>query len=176
MQPMVDVNLPDRAEAAPEEIARRAAGPSPGSRGLGQGDRRDQELGLYINRERMKVNFDFWRTRARAEQTAACLAARKAIHEGDLAFAKGDLIRAKPLYDAGLAGWHEVLEDPEFHSLVDDPSLDGDLNDVIDRYEKCLQYDLESPRWDEKDPAKRFILQDIRDKHRGGPPQDNSAR
>ena len=31
-------------------------------------------LALNTNRERSKVNFDFWRTRARAEQTAECLA------------------------------------------------------------------------------------------------------
>ena len=43
----------------------------------------DETFALYTNLERMKVNFDFWRTRARAEQTPECLAARKAIHDGD---------------------------------------------------------------------------------------------
>ena len=36
----------------------------------------------------MKVNFEFWRTRARAEQTAECRKAREATHNGDQAFAK----------------------------------------------------------------------------------------
>ena len=73
----------------------------------------------------MKVNFDFWRTRAKAEQTADCLAARKAINDGDTAYAKGDMIRARPKYELGLNLWRKVLDDPEFHSLVDDVSLGG---------------------------------------------------
>ena len=56
----------------------------------------DEYLALYTNRERMKVNFDFWRTRARAEQTGRVPGRRKAIHDGDQAFAKGDMIRARP--------------------------------------------------------------------------------
>ena len=113
---------------------------------------------MYINRERMKVNFDFWRTRARAEQTAECLAARKAIHDGDRAFAKGDLIRARPEYEEGLRGWRKVLDDPEFHALLDDVSLGGDLVDVIRRYQKCLDQD-------DQDLPDPFILQDVIDKH-----------
>jgi hypothetical protein len=123
---------------------------------------------LYINRERMKVNFDFWRTRARAEQTADCIAARKAIFDAELAFTKGDLIRARPEFEKGMQLWRKVLDDPEFHSLVDDPSLGGDLMDEIRRYQKCLdQDDLDLPR--------PFILQDVLDKHenrQGAMPMD----
>ncbi len=129
----------------------------------------DETLALYTNRERMKVNFDFWRTRARAEQTAECLAARKAIHDGDKAFAKGDLIRARPMYEEGLRGWRKVLDDPEFHTLVDDVCLGGDLVDVIRNYQKCLdQDDQDLPEFFIDDRGVRhegFILQDIIDKH-----------
>ena len=64
----------------------------------------DETLAVYTNRERSKVNFDFWRTRAKAEQTAECLDAREAIHDGDQAFAKGDMIRARPKYEKGMRG------------------------------------------------------------------------
>ncbi len=164
--PAADVDLRDVAEAKPDEIARRSA---PAHRqeamNLAKEIEHDEVLGRDINRERMKVNFDFWRTRAKAEQTAECLAARKAIHDGDQAFAKGDLIRARPKYEEGLRGWRKVLDDPEFQSLVEDPSLGGDLIDVIRRYEKCLAQD------DQQLPES-FILRDIREKHghRGAPP------
>src|SRR5208337_1265516 len=107
--------------------------------------------------ERSKVNLDFWRARARAEQTQDCLDARKAVHNGDQAFAKGDLIRARPEYEKGLRGWRKVLDDPEFHSLIEDVSLGTDLVEVIRRYDKCLEQDDQ----DRPDP---FVLQDIIDR------------
>jgi len=71
------------------------------------------------------------------------------------------VIRARVKYEEGLRGWRKVLNDPEFHSLVDDVSLGGDLIDVIRHYEKCLaQDDL-----DIASLPKRFALQDVVDKH-----------
>ena len=108
LQPSVDMDLRDRAEARPDEIARRAPQAHRAeAMKLAKEIENDETLAVYTNRERMKVNFDFWRTRARAEQTAECLAARKAIHDGDQAFAKGDLIRARPEYEKGLRGWRQ---------------------------------------------------------------------
>lgn len=132
----------------------------------------DEEQIRETTNERAKVNFDFWRMRARAEQTAECLAARKAIHDGDQAFAKGDLIRAGKAYDKGVKGWRKVLDHAEFHALVDDPSLGGDLMDVIRRYQKCLDQD-------DQDLPKPFILQDVIDKHvnrPGASPPESSAK
>ena len=77
--------------------------------------------------------------------------------DGDQAFAKGDMIRARPEYEEGLRGWRKVLDDPEFHALVDDVSLGGDLVDVIRRYQKCLDQD-------DQDLPDPFILQDVIDK------------
>ena len=159
LQPSVDMDLKERAEARPDEIARR----SPQAHrqealDLAREIESDEILAKYTTRERSKVNFDFWRTRARAEKTAECLAARKAIHDGDRAFAKGDLIRARPEYEKGMHGWRKVLDDPEFHALVEDISLGGDLLDVIRRYQKCLDQD-------DQGLPQPFILQDILDKH-----------
>ncbi len=109
-----------------------------------------------INRERMKVNFDFWRTRCDAEQTADGLAGRKAIYDADVAFSKGDLIHAGPLYEEGFKAWRKVLD--RFPLLVDDPNTGGDLWSDVLRYLRCLNQD-------EKQLPKAFILQDIVDKH-----------
>ena len=159
LQPRADLGVKSLAEARPDEIARRAPQVHrQEAMNLAKEIEHDETLAMYTDRERSKVNFDFWRTRARAEQTAECLAARKVIHDGDEAFAKGDLIRARPEYEAGLRGWRAVLDDPEFHSLLDDPSLGGDLVDVIRRYQKCLYQD-------DQDLPQPFILQDVIDKH-----------
>jgi len=158
----LDKSLADRAEAKPDEIARRV---SPAHREealkLARDIERDEILALYTTRERSKVNFDFWRTRAKAEQTTECLNAREAIFAGDQAYAKGDMIRARPKYEEGIVGWHKVLDTPEFHSLIEDVSLGGDLVDIIRRYEKCLaQDDL-----DIQSLPGAFPLQDVLDKH-----------
>jgi hypothetical protein len=158
VQPMVEVDLQNRAEARVDEIARRSKIHHADAMSLEKEIEHDEQIANYTNRERMKVNFDFWRSRARAEQTDDCVAARKAIHDGDLAYSKGDMIRARPDYEKGLRGWRKVLDDPEFHALVEDPSLGGDLVDEIRRYAKCLDQD-------DQDLPDPFILQDIIDKH-----------
>ena len=64
-----------------------------------------------------------------------------------------------------------MLDDPEFHSLVDDLSLGGDLIDVIRRYR-------EVPRPGRPGPARPFVLKDIIDKrgNRQGSPLPPIAR
>ena len=158
VQPGVDKGLSDRAEARPDEIARRSP---PVHRQealkLAKEIEEDENLMRLTIRERSTVNFDFWRTRTRAEQTADCLAARKAIYDAEQAFAKGDLIRARPKYEVGLLGWRKVLDDPEFHILLEDVSLGSDLVEVIRRYQKCLDQD-------DVDLPQPFILQDVIDR------------
>ena len=119
----------------------------------------DRTAALRIEQERSKVNFDFWRTRAEAEASDDCVAARRAIHDGDEAFAKGDQIRARKYYEEGIPLWDKVLK--RYPLLIPDPSLGGDLMDMIKRYEKCLaQDDLDLPQ--------PFILQYIVDQHGKG--------
>ena len=133
----------------------------------------DRTQAHYTKMERDKVNFVFWRTRAEAEQSDDCIAARKALNDGDEAFAKGDQIRAVPYYERGMKLWRKVLgpvdpKDPyyaghperweHYITLRDDPSFGGDLMDVIKKYQKCLDQD-------DRDLPKPFILQDIIDKH-----------
>jgi len=119
----------------------------------------DRELAREMSIERSKVNFDFWRTRAEAESTDECVAARRAIQDGDDAFAKGDQIRALPFYEKGMRGWRKVLD--KYPTLVADPSLGGDLLDVVHRYQKALDQD-------DRDLPKNFPLQDIVKAHEPG--------
>jgi hypothetical protein len=166
--PDLEVDLKEQAEAAPDEIARRAT-PAHHAEAtkLAKEIERLERRALEISRERSKVNFDFWRTRAEAEQTPECLAAREAIDRADKAYAKGDLIGARPQYEEGLGGWAEVLDEPDYHSLIKDVSLGGDIVDVLRRYEKCLAQEdqnLPSPFIIKKDPPNPFRLKkDLRD-------------
>jgi hypothetical protein len=159
LQPTLDGDMRDRAEAKPDEIARRAP---PDQRqaamALAKEIEEEDQLARDVNRERMKVNFDFWRTRAKAEQTDDCIAAREAMYDADVAFNKGDLIRARPAYEKSMLLWRKVLDVPELHPLVDDVSLGGDLMDDIRRYQKCLDQD-------DLDLSPKFPLQEIVAKH-----------
>ena len=151
----------DRLEPKNDEVARRAAKDKrPDALKLAAKIESDKTIIQYIKNERSKVNFDFWRTRADAESSAECIAARKDIHDGDEAFAKGDQISALPLYEKGFRGWRKVLDSHPM--LVTDPSLGGDLLDVIHNYQKCLGQD-------DRDLPKDFPLKDIIKAHeRGG--------
>jgi hypothetical protein len=154
-------DVTDRMEVKNDEVARRApAAKRPAALKLAAKIDSEKTVLQYVKNERSKVNFDFWRTRADAEASEECIAARKAIHDGDEAFAKGDQIRALPLYEQGMRGWRKVLD--RHPSLVADPSLGGDLLDVIHRYQKCLDQD-------DRDLPKDFPLQDVIKAHeRGG--------
>ena len=146
------MQIGERMEVKNEEVAHRATTSPRVAEKLAKVIETNKNLSLWTNRERMKVNFDFWKTRAAAEQSDECIAARKAIHDGDEAFAKGDQIRARPYYEKGMQGWRRVLD--KYPLLVDDPNLGNDLLDVVHHYQKCLdQDDLDLP--------KPFVLQDI---------------
>jgi hypothetical protein len=163
MQAQLAIEVKEKLDVKNDEVARRApAAKRHDALKLAAKIDADNTIIQYIKNERSKVNFDFWRTRADAEQSEDCIAARKAIHDGDEAFAKGDQIRALPLYEKGMRGWRKVLD---LHpSLVTDPSLGGDLMDVIRRYQKCLDQD-------DRDLPKDFPLQDVikaQDRNGGG--------
>jgi hypothetical protein len=161
-QSQVVAQVSDRMEVKNDEIARRAsAAKRSEALKLAAKIDSDKQIIQYIKNERSKVNFDFWRTRADAEASDDCIAARKAIHDGDEAFAKGDQIRALPLYEKGMRGWRKVLD--RHPMLVSDPTLGGDLLDVIHRYQKCLDQD-------DRDLPPDFPLKDvIKANEKGGP-------
>lgn len=151
------------AEAGPalqilhEEVARRVTGPQRRqAMKLAEEASHNEEMALYVRRERSKVNFDYWRLRAQVEQTQEALDARKAVFQGDQAYRRADLSAALAAYERGLQGWRKVLD--RFPTLKDDLNTGEDLVEVIKRYARCLGQD-------DKQLPKPFILQDILDKH-----------
>ncbi|MGA2067005.1 MAG: hypothetical protein ABSG86_18645 [Thermoguttaceae bacterium] len=115
-----------------------------------------EQMAVYVRRERSKVNFDYWRLRARVEQTPQTIAARKAISDGDRAFADADLVAAREDYQRGLKLWRTVLD--SFPALQEDINTGDDLMRVIRRYREMLR------QADERLPTP-FVLQDIIDKY-----------
>jgi hypothetical protein len=117
-----------------------------------------------IDRYRQIVNFEYWRRRAKIEQTDEALAARKAIDEGNRALAVADLGKAKQMYEKGLVQWRLLLDKKNekgelaFPGLIPDESMGTDLMEIIQQYRKILE------KRDEKMPEP-FILQDIIDIH-----------
>jgi hypothetical protein len=114
-----------------------------------------EELADQIDGYRQIVNFEYWRMRAEVEQTQLALDARKLIYDADQAYRNIDLLKAKKLYDEGLAKWRTLLD--RYDKLAKDDLTVDDLMDVINRYRRLLQ------RMDETFPQP-FILQGILDK------------
>lgn len=122
-----------------------------------------EHLANTIRRYREIVNFEYWRRRAKVEQTAEALAAREFVYNGTFALATGNLPQARELFDAGLAKWREVLDMEQFANLPEDGDLGSELIDAIKVYRRILDArDEEFP-----DP---FILQDILDLHQEDDP------
>jgi hypothetical protein len=146
-----------RVEVSHEELARRVTGAHRDqARKLAAEAAEHEEMASYVRRERSTVNFDYWRLRARVEQDPETFAARKAVHQGDVAYADNRPTEAKQHYEEGLKGWRKVLD--RYPKLQEDRTTGDDLIDVIRDYHKVLsQRDERLPR--------PFILQDIIDKY-----------
>ena len=146
------MQIGERMEVKDEEVAHRATTSPRVAEKLAKAIAINENLSLWTNRERMKVNFDFWKTRTAAEQSDECIA------RGRLSTtATRRLPRAtsppRPYYEKGMQGWRTVLD--KFLLLIDDPNLGNDLLDVVHHYQKCLdQDDLDLP--------KPFVLQEHR--------------
>ncbi len=139
------------------EVARRIVGPHRKEAiKLADEINEHETLARYIQSYRQIINFVYWRLRAEVEQTEELLAARKALHQGDQAYADTDLIAARNAYRQGLQGWRSVLD--KHPSLVKEEITGNDLMDVIKRYRRILG------QLDEPFPEK-FILQDVLDAH-----------
>jgi hypothetical protein len=141
-----------------DEVARRVQGAAPRREALKLADeaRQQQEMADIIRRERSKVNFNYWRTRAAMEQTPEALATRVTVYKAGQAFAAGDISTAKSLYEEGIKGWRLLLD--RFPDLKEDVTMGENVVETIRRYEKCLK------QLDEKLP-KPFLLQDMLDKY-----------
>ena len=138
---------------SPDELARRVE--SPQRRRAGELARELTELDETlddIQGDREIVNYDYWKLRAEVEQSAALIAARGQVFEGDQDFSNAVLESARANYEKGFAGWRKILD--RYPRLAKDPTTRAELAEVIKRYRETLrQSDLPFPR--------DFILNDV---------------
>jgi hypothetical protein len=142
-----------------EEVARRVQGIEPRRKALKLAEeaKYQQEMANVIRRERSKVNFNYWRTRAEMEQTNEALATRVTCWKADQADATGDVNSAKALYEECFKGWRILLD--RYPDLKEDVTTGEEIADMVKRYQKVLkQLDLKFPD--------HFDLQDIFDKYK----------
>lgn len=147
-----------RLRVRPRDLAEAVQGPNR-ARAFELAREADEEQNMadVIDIYRTTVNYEYWRTRAVAEQDTETLAARQAIFEGDRLFQdEGDLTGAREAYEEGLVHWRVVLDRyPQFLS-EDERETHEALYRMVRRYEHLLhQMDEELPE--------PFILQDVLD-------------
>jgi hypothetical protein len=115
-----------------------------------------EETAKIISRYRQIVNYDYWRLRARIERTEDLRDARKSIYLAERAFDEANLVKAKPLFETGLALWRKVID--KHPQVIDDRTIGEDLAEVCKDYFHFLEKN------DEPMP-KKFILQDVLDRY-----------
>ena len=91
-----------------------------------------EQRALYIRRYRQIVNFDYWRSRCRAEQLPSTLLARRLIYEAIRELKNGRLDSADPtqpgakqLFEAGFVAWGQTL--------TACPAIEGDEHQGVSR-------------------------------------------
>jgi hypothetical protein len=140
-----------------EDVANRLSG-AQRSRALELAKRATQKEAHenLIARYREIVNFEYWRRRAKVEQTSLAVEARQSIYEGDQAFADANLNLAIQKYQDGFRGWREVLDSNP--GLVEDREFGRQWVEIIQRYKRILEAA-------ERTFPDNFILQDVLDLH-----------
>lgn len=84
------------------------------------------------------VNFAYWDTRCKLEQTVAALKARDRAYEARRVFKNdADLLKARELYEESFAEWAKVFE--EFDELDYDSPTGSDIMDEISVYSALLE-------------------------------------
>jgi hypothetical protein len=110
-----------------------------------------------VSSYRQIVNFEYWRTRAKMEQSPAALLARQKIYEAEQAYRrKSDLVSAKRLYEEGFQQWRIALD--EFPLMKEAGTLPEELVDITVDYKEV--FDLSSNDPDLTFPQD-FILRDV---------------
>jgi hypothetical protein len=125
---------------------------------------RDKEVRLAeVESQRTIVNFRHWKDRARVEQTADALAARKALYDAEKAKEAQDMKLADEKYREGFQKWRLVLDKKEKDwppDLKKQDFLGQELVQFIRDYRKLLENETPPKRL-----PKDFILQDVLDLH-----------
>ncbi len=112
----------------------------------------------YITNYRSTVNFDYWRLRAKVEQTDETLAAREFIYKAQEALADADLEVAATNFDKGFLAWRKVID--KFPAMGESFQTGDDLMDAIRLYVRLMEQ-----RNRPVDLGEGFILYDIIEAH-----------
>ncbi len=84
------------------------------------------------------VNYEYWATRCRLEQTPEALKARELSYTGRRVFREdADLLEAKRLYEDSFVQWAKVLE--AFPELPLDSVTGSDIMEYVEQYSTVLQ-------------------------------------
>lgn len=119
----------------------------------------DEELATWISRYRSIVNFEYWRSRCRAEKMPKTLAAREDVFQADLLAETGEQFSvAKQRYERAWIAWSEIFA--EYPDLMDNAEAQ-DLIDSIVNYKNLLGQ-IEQPF------PKDFVLENLLQKHNEG--------
>lgn len=142
-----------------DQVARRIGPPNEATarnlaREATKFERDAQEIRMYRN----IVNFEYWRERARFEQTPEALGARKYAYEGAQALAAADLLRAAEMYEKSFAQWRLLLDRKDFPRLKQDEDLGQEIVRTIYKYREVLDKS-------DKPFPKDFVLQDVLQLH-----------
>ncbi|MEN6458404.1 MAG: hypothetical protein ABFC63_05695 [Thermoguttaceae bacterium] len=141
-----------------DELARRITGPNRKKAiELARKAAEHDQIAQTIRSNRMVVNFDYWRSHAKTEQSGQVLTARKLVYQADRKAAEGELTAARDAYRDGFRAWRRVID--AYPDYLMEQTANEDLVDAIQRYHRTLS------QLDEKFP-KPFILQDVIDQYR----------
>lgn len=117
---------------------------------------RVEEANLYrehVDSYRNQVNFNYWETRAKAEQSDLALAARQTLYDAEKLLNDAELDEALKKYEESWVHWKKLFD--TYPILMIDESGD-DVIDAIRRYARALDKDL----------PENFILQEFIDLRR----------
>ena len=114
---------------------------------------RAEDAVMGLDQSRTIVNYGYWKSRCRVEQSKNALAARKLFYQATQAQEVDvDLEGAKKAFEEGFQKWRLVLD--EFPSLIEDGITGEDIVFIVRNYRLCLK------QLDEQFP-KPFILDDL---------------
>ena len=91
---------------------------------------------FWAGRFQELVNYHYWKMRADMERTEEMLSARLNIYQGDKAYQRGDLRKARSFYETGMKLWDRVLK--EKPQLLDAQEIIEDGTNVLLRYRDIL--------------------------------------
>ncbi len=105
-----------------------------------------------IDRDRGTINFTYWQTRCRMEETDSALEGRRLVYQAKQLYDDAALPEAREAYERGFAEWRKTFE--AFPEMVEDGIGSDDLVDAIKGYAETLK------KLDQPFPED-FILKDV---------------